>query len=110
MVSEPDVLVAEKILGESGQKQPEHYDRLRYGTTVFSEYQIAGVDIDLMAGFSIRKDGVEYPFPLRQENIVEYLEVNGESIPVESLAVWRERYALMGRSEKVALIDSAGKK
>jgi hypothetical protein len=54
---------------------------------------ISGVDLDVMAGFSIIKDGKEYRFPLKKENIVEHLSLEGEDIPVESLELWRERYA-----------------
>jgi hypothetical protein len=36
-----------------------------------------------------------------------FFDLEGEQIPVESLPAWRERYALMGRQEKVAMIDAA---
>jgi hypothetical protein len=107
MVDEKDVKTVEALFLARGEKQPDHYDRSRYGTKVFDEYVIEGVDLDVMAGFSILKDGKEYRFPLKKEAIVDHLRVEGEDIPVESLEAWRERYALMSRPEKVAMIDRA---
>lgn len=110
MIDEKDVKTVEKIFLSRGEKQPDHYDKTRYGTKVFDEFVISGVDLDVMAGFSILKDGKEYRFPLKKENIVDHLSLEGEDIPVESLELWRERYALMGREEKVAMIDRALRK
>src|SRR5574344_1912115 len=92
MVAEGDIPKAEKIFASLGAKQPEHYDHARYGTKVFDEYVIEGVDLDVMAGFSIFKDGKEYLFPLLKENLVEFFDLAGEKIPCESLQLWRERY------------------
>lgn len=110
MVAYQDADKAEEILAKEGRKEPEHYDYSRYGTKVFVEYVVAGVDIDLMADFSIIKDGKEYRFPLEAQSIVERYPLEGETIPFESLNVWRERYALMGREEKVKMIDAALKR
>lgn len=107
LIDEKDVKTVERLFLARGEKEPEHYDRSRYGTKVFDEYVIEGVDLDVMAGFSIYKDGQEYHFPLQANNIVDHLFVEGEDIPVESLEAWRERYALMGRKEKVEMIDNA---
>ena len=67
---------------------------------------IDGVDVDLMAGFSILFNGLEYPFPLSKASIVEISHLEGEPIPFESLAIWRQRYALMGRTSRVSAIDA----
>jgi hypothetical protein len=109
-VKEEDAPKAEAIFLSRGKKQPEHYDRSRYGTHLFEEFVIEGVDIDLMASFSIIKDGKEYSFPLEKKNIVEFLTVEGEKVPVESLESWEERYALMGREGKAQIIRAALKR
>jgi hypothetical protein len=106
MVAYPDVEKAEAVFAHRGVKQPDHYDYSKFGTKVFAEYEVAGVDVDLMADFSIIKDGKEYKFPLEETSIVERYSLEGETIPFESLEIWRERYALMGRSEKVRMIES----
>lgn len=104
-VSHGDGKKAEALLRKLGHEEPANYKPELYGTRLFCEFAIDGVEIDLMEDFSIIKDGKEYYFPLKPENIVERLSLDGESIPVESLAAWRERYALMGRLEKVEIID-----
>lgn len=107
MIKETDAPKAVEILSSLGQRSPENYDRTRYGTVLFAEFVIAGVDIDLIAGFSIIALGVEHHFPLDNRSIAGFFDLEGEQIPVESLPAWRERYALMGRQEKVAMIDAA---
>lgn len=59
----------------------------------------------MLAGFVIVKDGIEYDCSLLPEQIVEYAQVNGQRIPLQSLQQWRRYYDLMGRAAKVALID-----
>jgi hypothetical protein len=110
MVVKEDCAKADQILSTLGKKQPERYDHLHYGTLFFGEYVVEGVDVDLMADFSIIKDGKEYPFPLKKENIDEVLLLQGEKIPLEKLSLWRERYLLMGRESKVEMIDAALRK
>jgi hypothetical protein len=110
MVSEESQKEAERIFATLGEKQPEHYDRLRYGTRFFGEYVVEGVDVDVMVDFSILKDGKEYRFPLKRENIDKVVLLKGEPIPFEKLSLWRERYLLMGRESKVAMIDKALRK
>jgi len=110
MMALADVRKAEAILAKRGLKQPERYDQTKYGTKVFVEYVVEGVDVDLMADFSIIKGGKEYPYPLFPEAIVECYDLAGIMIPFESLLVWRERYALMDRKEKVAMIDASLKR
>jgi hypothetical protein len=107
MVKEADAPKAVEILSSLGQRFPEHYDRARYGTALFAEFVIEGIDIDMIAGFSIIASGVEHRYPLDESSIVGFADLEGEKIPVESLMAWRERYALMGRQEKVAMIDAA---
>jgi hypothetical protein len=97
---------AEALLRTLGQEEPANYKPDRYGTRLFCEFTIQGVEVDLMEDFSIIKDGQEHFFPLEARHIVERLAVAGEPIPVESLASWQERYALMGRLEKAELIAS----
>ncbi|MCD7998310.1 MAG: hypothetical protein LUH21_13885 [Clostridiales bacterium] len=39
------------------------------------------------------------------DQITEYIQLNGETIPLHSLSVWRRYYELMGRTSKVEMID-----
>jgi hypothetical protein len=97
---------AEALLASLGQEEPANYKPDRYGTKLFCEFTVQGVEVDLMEDFSIIREGQEYFFPLEAKNIVEYLAVEGEPIPIESLASWQERYTLMGRLEKAQIISS----
>ena len=54
----------------------------------------------------IVKDGVEHDCPLLPEQIAEWVTVQGQRIPLQSLDDWRRYYRLMGREEKVRMIDA----
>lgn len=74
-----------------------------YLTRVFMEFTVQDVDIDVIAGFVIVKDGVAYECPLNQ--IAETVMINNEDIPLQSVAEWRRYYSLMGRDQRVQQID-----
>lgn len=105
MLLEEDVEKAKAALSAIGKLAPPNPDS-RYKTRHFLEFVIDGIDVDVMAGLVIVRDGVEYDCALRPEQIVESIPIHGERIPLQSLADWRKYYALMGRSRKVQLIDS----
>jgi len=44
--------------------------------------------------------------PLKKAAIKDYTEVDGIKIPLQSLEEWHTYYKLMGREEKVKMIDS----
>ena len=81
----------------------------KFKSKAFFELTIDGVDVDVMAGFVIVKDGVEHDCSLRDDEITEHIQVEGETIPLHSLAAWRRNYGLMGKPEKVLLIDTAAR-
>jgi hypothetical protein len=95
---------AEKLLASLGNEEPANYKPGQYGTPLFCEFAIEGVEVDMMEDFSIIKDGKEYPFPLKKEAIIESYDLKGEPIPFESLQTWEERYTLMGRLAKAKII------
>ena len=104
MVDETDVDRAEEALlkvGTLGLSNPDS----RFKTRHFLEFSVRGVDIDLIAGFVIVKDGMEYDCTFTQAQIAEYIQVNGETIPLQSLRDWRRYYEWMGRNSKVDMID-----
>jgi hypothetical protein len=88
-------------LGKLGAPKPNP----KYRSKAFYEFTIGGADVDVMAGFVIVKDSLEYDCSLRDEEITEHVQVGDESIPLHSLAAWRRNYELMGKPEKVWLID-----
>lgn len=109
MTTMEDAETVRGILSSMGTLNPPN-PKAQYGTKCFLEFEVDGVDVDVMAGFSIVDGGQEYDCSLRREQIAEYATVNGARIPLQSVALWREYYRLMHRDAKVALIDGAAKK
>lgn len=104
VMAEQDVLRARAVLDGMGTVERRMPDD-SYRTRMFLEYNIDGVEMDVMAGFAILdKDGVEHYFPLRREDIQEHTQVHGVDIPLQRLQAWQEYYGLMGRDAKVTLI------
>ncbi|MDD6077901.1 MAG: hypothetical protein ACI3XD_05485 [Oscillospiraceae bacterium] len=108
-----DILVVEeyveklkKALLTMGEMQPPNPNK-QYKSRHFYEFVIDGVDVDVMAGFIIVKDGKEYDCSFTQDLIFEHVDVNGQKIPLQAVSDWRRYYDLMGRDEKVAMIDNA---
>jgi hypothetical protein len=106
LVAEKDLKKLKEALSPFGKSEPSKLNN-RYKTKEFLEYCLEGVEIDVIAGFGIVSGGKDYYFPLTKEGIKERILVNGVSIPLMSVQDWRVYYALMGRAEKVSLIDSA---
>lgn len=104
MVSEDDVDKLKNLLLPLGKLAPPNPDE-HYKTRHFLEFTINDVDVDIIAGFVIVKDGEEYDCSLFPEQIEEYIRLNGETIPLQSLSDWRRYYELMGRTSKVEMID-----
>ena len=106
MVEDRDALRARDILQAMGASHPSAQEA-RYRTKYFFEFVIGGVEVDLMGGFAILKNGVLHNCSLDPSRITESVTVNGQLIPLDSLRAWRGYYALMGREAKAALIDGA---
>ena len=106
MVALEDAGKAERILDRLGQPLPPKPNASIYRTAVFREYTVDGVEVDLMAGMVIVKDGAAHDCSLRPEDIAGTVTVLGEAVPLHALACWRRYYALMGRAEKAKLLGS----
>ncbi len=104
MTTVEDVQKVKKILMQMGTLAPPNPNEL-YKTKCFLEFTVDGIAIDVMAGFAITRDGMNYDCSLRPSSITSFTEVNGVPIPLQSLTEWRRYYELMGRAEKVQMID-----
>lgn len=104
MVCEEDAEKVRSLLCAMGGLAPAH-PNAQYKTRHFLEYTIRGVDVDVLAGFVIVKDGTAYDCSLRPEQIAGCIELHGERIPLQALQDWRRYYELMGRTQKVKMID-----
>lgn len=106
MIANSDVECVRKILSEMGEIQPPNPNS-KYQTKTFMEFIIDFIDVDVMAGFSILNDGKLFDCSLKEESIIEWMPLDGEKIPLQSPLLWCEYYKLMGRKEKVEMIEKA---
>ena len=104
MVADHDAECVRTILSEMGELCPPNP---MYRTKTFMEFLIDSVEVDVMAGFAIVKDGKVYDCALRKEQIVEKMPLGTEVIPLQSPSLWCKYYRLMGRAEKAELIEKA---
>lgn len=105
MVAEEDVETVKNILLSLGDIIPPKPND-KYKTKSFLEFHVDGVDVDAMAGFVIVNQDKDYYFPLKKEDIKDFTEVHRIKIPLQSVEEWRNYYELMGRDEKVKMIDA----
>ena len=103
-----DVEVVELILSEMGTLCPsDHEPNPMYQTKCFMEYVIDAIDVDVMAGFAIVREGEVYDCSLCTDQITDQLMLDGEVIPMQSPRLWCRYYRLMGRSAKADMIEKA---
>ena len=106
MIANENVESVREILSEMGELQPPNTNP-QYKTKTFMEFIINSIDVDVMAGFSILNDGKIYDCSLEKEQIVEWLTLGNAKIPLQSPLLWCEYYKLMGRKEKVDMMERA---
>ena len=103
MISENDIDIVKEIMSKYSivEKRDLHP---KYKTKAFLEYNINGVDIDIMAGFIIISNGKSHYFPLISNENNEIIIIEETQIYLESLETWLKYYKLMGRKDKTELI------
>lgn len=74
-----------------------------FKSEVFLQYQLDGVDIDVIGGFRIINDDIIYDCPFNGI-IDEYVCINEVKIPLDSLTAWEKYYHLMKREAKANMI------
>ena len=104
-IADADAVCA--VLSRLGALQPANPSAL-YKTKRFLEFIVDGVELDVMAGYAITRYGVDYDRAFDPASVDAHATVGGVTIPLQAVAVWRENYRLMGRADKVALIDGQG--
>ena len=104
MVAEADADAAEAALSSLGSQLPVK-PKDRYRSKRFLSFLIDGVDVDVIAGFTIVHEGKEHYFPLIGEEIKDHAEIDGTLIPLQALGAWLRYYRLMGRDDKAALLE-----
>ena len=103
MVATEDADKAEQVLNGFAQPRPAE-PVPQFGTKRFIEYSIEGVDIDMIAGFSIIQQGREYDCALQPDQIEDTVTVEGQPVPLQALGCWKRFYRLMGRNARADLL------
>lgn len=108
MVADHDAECVRGILLEMGELRPsDPMPNPMYRTKTFMEFLIESIEVDVMAGFAIVHEGTVYDCSLREEQIVEKMSLGTEVIPLQSPQLWCKYYRLMGRPQKVDMIEKA---
>lgn len=105
MIAESHVEKTKKILLSFGELQPKNLN-MQYKTKDFMEFNIEGVDFDVIGGLVIVNNNIEHYFPLEKKDIKDYIYLKGITIPLQSIKEWLTYYKLMNRTEKVKIINS----
>ncbi len=77
----------------------------QYRTRVFLEYTIDGIDLDIMAGFSIMSEQNEYYFPLTKDEPTDEMTLDDTPIFLAKVETWYRYYSLMKREDKIRIIE-----
>ncbi len=117
LVEIKDIEKVDGILKEMGEKKPLNPIKT-YSTKYFYEYELQGVDIDVMAGLTINHEEGRYEYAFHKDSLVFAKgndisnDPSGEfnldyiTLPFTTLEDWYVIYQLIpGRENKVQLIE-----
>jgi hypothetical protein len=106
MVHTKDIKKLDIVLKSLGEKKLEEKVST-YATEFFYEYVVKGIDVDVMAGFTINHNEGEYKYIFENNSISEMKNINGVNIPLTTLEDWYVIYQLIpNRNIKVKLIQT----
>lgn len=106
LIDESHIASAVKLLDQRGMRLPIPESVMSDSVSkYFYKYQYKGVDLDLMAGFTIRHSEGVYWFTFDNESVGSCDTVNGIQIFYTTLEDWMIAYSLMdGREKKAELV------
>ena len=97
--------VAKEILLRHGTLLPTKADS-QYDSRHFLEFEVDGVEIDLIAGFVINSaDGKQHVCPLQVEEVDACVDVADVAVSLHALSVWYQYYTWMGRKDRIKNIE-----
>lgn len=103
LIYEEDAPKAKELMKELGELQK--LDGNHYKADHFYIFMVDGVEVDIMGNYIVTKDGIDYEIGLEENAQIEWITICGQSIPLDSVSMWRRHYDVMGRQAKVDLID-----
>src|SRR5574344_1658989 len=74
MVIDSDANKVKELLKSIGRLEPPN-PNTKYKTKCFLEFNIDGVEVDVMSGFIIVKDGIDYDCSLNKEDIKDFIKL-----------------------------------
>lgn len=103
-VSLEDIERIDAILSKMGEKT-KRLPNTTYKTKFFYEYIIDGIEVDVMAGLCVHRDGVDHSFNFTRESVGDIVDLEGIKIPMAKLNDWYNIYKVLPkREEKVKAI------
>ena len=104
LVCEEDIETAKEILLRHGTLLPTAPDD-RFGSHHFLEFDVDGVEIDLIASFVVNSEDGQHVCPLLVEDVDGCADVLGEAVSLHALDVWKQYYQWMERTDRVQTIE-----
>ena len=104
LVCEEEVEVAKEILLRHGTLLPTKPDD-KFGSRHFLQFEVDGVDIDLIAGFVVNAEDGQHICPLEVEDVDGCVDVFDQAVALHSLRCWYRYYTWMGRGDRVKEIE-----
>ncbi len=109
LIDAKDAKISEKLMNELGTRLATPISEI-FKSPVFMKYDLNGLQVDIIADFSIVHNEKNHVFPLKAEDIKSTIEVNGETIYLHSLSEWKKYYSLMNKEWTSKKIESHLKK
>ncbi len=103
MILEEDADAIKELFLKIG-KLYDKGDNTGYKTKAFMEFLIDEVEVDVIAGFTITKQDMDYYLPLNI-NKIETIPFSSTTISLDNIEDWLYYYKLMDRKDKVKLIE-----
>ena len=104
MVCEEGIDTAREILLRRGTLLPTKPDD-KFGSRHFLQFEVDGVEIDLIAGFVVNAEDGQHVCPLEVEDVDGCVDVFDQAVALHSLRCWYRYYTWMGRSDRVKQIE-----
>ncbi len=105
LVDENHIEAVDAAMKGIGIKRPWAKDAV-YDSRYFYEFNVDGIDVDIIAGFQIQTSSGLYQYGFDAQSITEEMTLEGEKIPLCSIEEWYILYQLMpNRGVKVRLIE-----
>lgn len=102
MVEEEDYPKMKEILSSLGAIEPPN-PNARDKTRHFLEANVDGVEVDVMDGFIIRKEGKELDASFREDQVERRVLVGEGAVPLMKVSLWKTYYEWMGRENKAEM-------